>query len=162
MPIDISSSAALVASIQHSLQIVKSLFNVRDGALEREKTAELREKLFTVLGDAMTVQAALASAQEEVAALKDRIVKMENWNTEAARYELKEIVPGRFAYSIKEAQRGAEPAHSICASCYQRGVKSILQAEHQAVGRVELLLCHVCDAEIITRGVRQVDSPRRR
>lgn len=160
MPVDISSAQALVASIQNTIQIVKAILGARDAMLERQKTAELSEKLFTMLGHAMSVQAELATAKEEIAGLKARIVQMEEWAQEKQRYELKELRPGVFAYFLKETHAGGEPAHAICANCYQDGVKRILQEEHLAVGRTHVLICSRCGAELVKSGLRQADHPR--
>jgi hypothetical protein len=35
-------------------------------------------------------------------------------------YELKEVRPGVYAYSVKEAMRGPEPEHKICANCFAK------------------------------------------
>lgn len=147
--------AEAFSSLQAASQIVKAILDLRDADLIREKSRELSSLLISAQSETLGVQSQLASAIEEVRKLKDRVMQMEDWRIEKARYELKEVVPGRFAYAIRETERGMQPPHCICAQCYERGFKSILQSEYLAAGRVDLLSCPACKTEIVTKGVRQ-------
>jgi hypothetical protein len=132
--------------------IIKAMVGLRDAAQILEKTVELNQKI-------LTVQTALADEQAEQTSLIQAIREREEetthlkaWETEKQRYELKELRSGAFAYSLKEEAASGEPPHSICASCYERGQKSILQQETRFPGRASVAVCHGCGAEIYVMG----------
>jgi hypothetical protein len=54
--------------------------------------------------------------------------------TEKARYQLREVNTGVFAYVPKQGMEQGEPFHMLCANCYERGEKSILQATQELSG----------------------------
>jgi predicted SprT family Zn-dependent metalloprotease len=88
---------------------------------------------------------------------------LEAWETEKERYELKGLgTGGPFAYALKEDAKGADPAHYICASCYQRGEKSILQQEFRVPGRDEVLVCHKCGSDLYVNGMPRPEHFRGR
>jgi hypothetical protein len=89
------------------------------------------------------------------------VTELETWDAEKKRYELKEVGLGSLAYVVKESMRGAEPAHQICAYCYQRGHKRILQPGSTGYGKG--LFCPDCKTTIsisITGTVQVPDELR--
>lgn len=158
---DLATIQAAFSSLSSAKQIAQSVLDIRDAALIREKIAEITSVLITAQSQTLSVQSDLTAAIEEIRQLKKRIVQMEDWSAEKQRYELREIITGVFAYLPKKDVDTTEPAHCLCAKCYNAGVKSILQAEVVAVGRVHLMICHTCHAELVTQGMRQ-DFPKRR
>jgi hypothetical protein len=153
--VDLSSIQSAYSALQSAGQIVKAMLELRDAQLLSEKARELSGFIIAAQSQTLEVQAKLSTAVEEVRELKERLMQMQNWETEKARYELKEVATGRFAYAIRETQRGMEPPHCLCANCYERGLKSILQEEHLAHGRTHLLVCHACKADVVIKGLRQ-------
>jgi hypothetical protein len=81
-----------------------------------------------------------------VGELEKEVARLETWNAEKDRYELKDVGFGSLAYVVKEAMRGAEPPHQICATCYQHGRKSILQPRNVSMDK--LLICPECETQI--------------
>ncbi|MFZ3324848.1 MAG: hypothetical protein WA231_02685, partial [Methylocella sp.] len=55
------------------------------------------------------------------------MAELETWDADKQRYELKSLAAGVFAYRLKEAMAGGEEIHHLCAACYHRGKKSLLQ-----------------------------------
>jgi len=77
----------------------------------------------------------------------------EKWDSEATRYELKEIVTGIFVYVLKPDHARTEPIHWLCPNCFQQRQKSILNKPH--VDHLNYH-CRRCDLDIVpvvpTRG----------
>jgi len=158
---DMGSIGALIGSIATAGEIAKGMINLRD-------TAKIQEKVIELQGVIMSAQSSAMSAQTDQFALLDRVRKLEKevadfkaWETEKQRYELKELRPGAFVYSLKEETRNAELPHYICANCYQRGQKSILQQETHMPGLVDLWACQACGKDVIENGTRHNKAGRR-
>lgn len=82
------------------------------------------------------------SAQEKQAALAQRVTELEkenerlkNWNAEREQYALVELRSGFFAYCRKPEVETFEPVHHLCANCFTKHEKSILQVEMQGHAR---------------------------
>ncbi|KRA00268.1 hypothetical protein ASD64_01460 [Mesorhizobium sp. Root157] len=123
------------------LDLAKSLKGINDATVRNTVAIELTEKIIA----AHAAQAALIS---KVADLEKELVRFETWEAEKQRYDLHEIKKGRFTRRLKESVEGSEPPHHICAQCYNRGVKSILQSKVSEVGRNTLLVCGECKTEL--------------
>ena len=55
---------------------------------------------------------------------------------------------GNFAYALKNAMTASDPPHHICATCYEQGKKSVLQALPDLVMRHRMYLCSRCKTRI--------------
>ena len=99
--------------------MAKALKDISDAANRNAAVIELQEKILTAQSD----QSALV---ERVRELEKEVARAKDWDAEKAKYDLQEIYPGSFAYAANPQARGAEPAHLICATCYQDRKKTIL------------------------------------
>jgi hypothetical protein len=124
---DMLAIAQGLNAVKAATEIVKTIAGLRDSAKLLENTVELNRKIADVqiaLNAALSEQTALVQTIND---LKEEIVRMKAWEAEKQRYELKDLGFGAFACVIKPEMQGAEPVHSICANCYQRGQKTHLQ-----------------------------------
>ena len=122
------------------LDMAKALKDINDRTIRNAAVIELQEKIFT----AREQQSALA---ERVRDLEKEVTDFKAWGTEKQRYELVELYGGSLAYTVKETMRGTEPTHYICASCYQKGQKSLMQGVESSLGERQLR-CPECKLEI--------------
>jgi superfamily II helicase len=157
--LDIAAFQAAAASLKVASDITKSILSLRDEAKIHAKVMELNAAIMDAQNSALSAQLSSLAQVGRIRELEERLVQMENWEREKQRYELHEVSPGVLTYTLKEAMSAGEPAHQLCARCYQDGKKSILQHEHLAVGRTEVLICDRCDSELITAGLRQAEQP---
>ena len=146
---DMLAIAQGLNAIKATTDIIKSIAGLRDAAQILEKTVELNQKI-------LTVQTALADAQAEqttliqtIRNLEEEVARFKAWEAEKQRYELKEVAPRTFAYVLKPNASDPEPLHWICASCYQKNQKFILQGI-QWYGGGWIHTCPSCKAEIQT------------
>jgi len=160
--LDMSSFQAAATSLQTAGSIVKAILDLRDAAAVHAKVMELNSVIIEAQSHTLHAQADSFAQVSRIRELEDRIVQMEDWEREKQRYQLHEVKPGVLAYILKEGMAEGEPAHQLCANCYQHRIKSILQEEHLAVGRVHLLVCNRCGSELIIQGLRQEAQPRRK
>lgn len=153
--IELESLQAAITSLAGAGTLVRAMINVRDATVVNGKLSELASTLLEAQGHALSAQALVSALQRRVSELEKQLMDMQNWDAEKARYALHERGFGAFTYALKEGERGTDPAHELCAHCYQRGIKSILQYERsQAPGRPEWLSCKACGAEILVGGFR--------
>lgn len=148
--VDISAISGVIQSLNAMRQISQAMLDIRDSAMMQGKAAELSKVAFEALERAFESQAAAAQLQEEKRALEAKLREFETWTAEKQRYELKEIGTGAFAYVVKDAMRGAEPVHWLCANCFQQGKASILQITGMRgpFGDTQIWGCHACNAAI--------------
>jgi hypothetical protein len=86
---------------------------------------------------------------ETVSELEEKLAAFEAWSAEKPRYALAEPWGGGLVRALKQSASGGEPAHWICASCYENRKKGFLvdvlvqpKSGHRQVG-VECGLCKV-------------------
>ena len=127
--------------------------------MELKTAAEIQGKVIELQGVILAAQSSALAAQsdqftllEQIRELKAEMAKLEAWNAQKQRYGLKEIVPGSFAYVLKRSEAKGEPAHAVCAACYERGAKSILQDNNDPLIDKHLLECPSCRATVKLRG----------
>lgn len=149
---DLSSISAATTSLQAVGQIAKGLISLHTLAEVQSKAIELNEKLIAAQQDVFAAYATQSVLVERIGKLEEKIGQLEAWETEKQRYELKEVTSGTFAYALKEGMQPPEPFHRICANCYARGEKSILQERSHPIGRAKSVGCDNCGAEIYTSG----------
>lgn len=122
------------------LDSVKSLKATSDRAIRDRVTIELTEHIL--------------SAKEQQMALLDRIRDLEQelmaheqWAAEKERYKLTDFGGGTFAYELKETHAEGEPPHRICANCYSKSHKSILQNDGMRNSGREAFNCPSCGTQ---------------
>jgi len=145
----------MVAEVFAGLSAFKTMFDLAkalkdtDDAVKRNSAvADLWEQIFTA-------QSRYTAAVDRVTELEEKLASFETWNTEKDRYELKQLIRGAptFAYALKTAAQPHETFHCICATCYQRRLKSILQfARSVPYTEQRILACPVCDTEVHVTG----------
>ncbi len=125
------------------LDAAKGLKDINDAAVRNTAVVELQEKILT----AQEQQMALV---ERVGELEEEVARSKTWDTEKQRYRLVQFAPGVVAYVLKKSEAHGEPGHALCANCYQRGVKSILQSNRNPYIVDHAFECSSCNAAIKT------------
>lgn len=157
--VDMTDVAGGLSALKTASEIVQALLGIRDAKAFGAKAFELQRVLLEAHGHALAAYTANAQCAERVRQLERRLAEMENWEREQQRYELKEFPGGALAYAVKEAMRGEEPAHYLCAGCMQNGKKSILQGHTSGFGGHHLA-CNACKLDIV-RGSDPALPPER-
>lgn len=76
---------------------------------------------------AFEAQARQMQQQDRLMELERHIRKQDHFLQEAQRYALAKTELGGFVYALKPGDLSGEPAHDLCAACFDREVKSVLQ-----------------------------------
>jgi len=159
--VDMAAIAGFAASVRTAVEITKAMKDLHDANLLQTKTFELTREIMAAQSYAMEAVAAQSALLERVRELEEKIAKLETWDAEKKRYELKPLKEGVLVYALKAGMENGEHPHYICTNCYEDGQKSILQKEHHDVGRVVMHVCHRCDSEYFEFGHRH-EPPRGR
>lgn len=160
---DLTAISAVSASLKATLDISKAMLDLRDWEKVQLKAVELVAQIISAQQSALSAQTAQSELVDRERELKNRIMELENWDSEKAKYQLSEIATGVFAYTTKPGMEEGSPPHKICANCYQQRRKSILQAFSRRVanGINTHLVCNSCSADLIVKFDRYVSKPSR-
>ena len=151
--VDMALIGGISNSLNVALNISKALLGIRDQAVIQEKVLELTSEIITAQQAAMNAITAQAALIDQIRTLEKKIMDMEAWGTEKQRYEFVKVsVWGTFAYVLKEEMTEGGPSHRICASCYDRGKKSVLQAQPKIEMGRRMHLCPECKTAIMIEG----------
>ena len=144
--VDLTAIGVISTSLNSLVNITKAMKDVRDASLIDGKVFELQRAILETQQSVFAANEERTALIEEVREAKAQIARLEAWDTEKQRYELKDVGAGSLAYAVKETMRSGEPIHRICAACYQHARKSILQPriKHPDV----ILFCSECKAEL--------------
>jgi hypothetical protein len=144
--VDMTAIGVVSTSLNTAINIAKAMIDVRDASAFQGKVFELQRSIIDAQQSVFAANEERTALIEEVREAKTQIARLEAWETEKQRYELKDVGAGSLAYAVKETMRSGEPIHRICAACYQHARKSILQPriKHPDV----ILFCSECKVEL--------------
>jgi hypothetical protein len=143
----------MIPEITATWQATVAISKAITGALKTIKDVEAKHAIRGILDSVIDLQSKLLAAQSKYEALTEvkrqleqKIMQYEKWDTDAARYELKEIAGGIFVYVLNPDHAAGEPIHWLCPNCFLERQKSILTKP-----RVDWLnyKCHRCDFDIV-------------
>jgi hypothetical protein len=144
--VDMSAIAGAVVSLKSAGEIAKSLLTLRDGSMLQGKVIELQAEILSAQEGTLAAQSAQFALLERIRELEAEVAKVKAWDAEKQRYQLADVGLGSLAYVLKPEAQGTEPAHAICANCYQHQNKSILQKDLER--GFEVVQCHTCKARL--------------
>jgi hypothetical protein len=134
-----------LGALKTAFDIAKGLKDIDDATRRNAAVIELQEKI-------LAAHEAQSTLLDRISELEEKVASFERWDTEKERYDLKQLVPAAptFAYALKPEAQPPETFHCICASCYQRRIKSILQFSRTlfAGSNERVLSCPVCKTEV--------------
>jgi hypothetical protein len=108
----------------------------------------MQGEISTALASAITAQTDQLTMLKQVGDLEKEISNLKAWEDEKKRYKLERFDPGVLVYSLKPEDARGEPPHYLCATCYQNGMKSILQATTEIRYSRRVHLCPQCKTEL--------------
>jgi hypothetical protein len=116
-----------LASIKTAGELVNLVLQTKVNAAVTEKAREFQSAIISLQSAILSIQAQNQELLVENGRLKQELINAENWEAEAAKYELKQVSTGAFVYAVKPDQAGTGPTHWLCTQCYENKQKSILQ-----------------------------------
>jgi hypothetical protein len=141
---EIDRALQSLTALKNLVQAKKSMSNFRE---IRAAVSEVDEKLTTAYIVAWKSQEKQTALIQYISELEKENAELKNWNREAERYQLDQIVTGAFAYSLKPGRENGEPAHYLCTNCFGKREKSILQVNAPGT-KAHALNCPRCGTKI--------------
>ena len=120
---DITSALSTITALG---ELTKMVVGGKVDSEVKAKAAELNNAILTLQGTLFTLQSQNHELLKEKHEIEAKMVKLANWDKEAARYYLHELCAGVFVYALKPNEENPEPSHYLCPNCYQDHRKSIL------------------------------------
>jgi hypothetical protein len=124
---DLTAIAAALSSLNTLKNLAQAMIGLRDGQVLQEKVIEFNSALIDAQTKIFGVNEERTSLIDRIRELEKEVSDLKDWDREKRRYELIALAPNLVAYAIKDAMRGTEPPHYVCANCYTDGKKSYLQ-----------------------------------
>lgn len=134
------------------LDTAKGLKDMNDAAVRNTAVIELQEQI-------LSAQEQQTTLINRVNDLEKEMTRFETWESEKERYQLHEFGGGTFAYTLKEGMENGEPPHRLCANCFQKDHKSILQGHGQDAFSRDMYGCPAC-GETFNFGERRHRPPQ--
>lgn len=145
--VDLLAIKGAIDGLNSARNVAKAAIGLRDAALLQDKVIELNDMILTAQSSALDAQADQLAMAKRIDDLERHIAQVKAWETEKKRYQLTDFGGGTFAYLLKPEMSGGEPAHRICATCYQQGQKSILQFQSKNGYGQDRYHCPACDKD---------------
>jgi hypothetical protein len=146
--VDAGSIAAAIGSLKAAAELTKGFLDLKEAAAVQGKVIELQGLILAAQTSALAAHSDQFALLEEIRSLKTKMAELEAWAAEKERYQLKDFGGGTFAYELKQGEANGEPPHRICAACYQKGHKSILQTRGRNAFKQDMTFCPSCNIEI--------------
>lgn len=137
--------ASAVASLNHAKELIKSALGVVKDTAARDAIIELQGTILSLhnsLFQAHLEQQALIDVKKE---LEQKLIDCENWNADAANYELLEVSFGVRVYSEKSQQQRIYDRVWLCPNCFESKQKRTLQLQRRR-GTPWEYVCNHCKA----------------
>lgn len=129
--VDITTLSSALQGLFALQEMLKAGYSVRNANEVAQRVAEVQSQLMPFLSTAVESQQRELTLTQRIRDLEEENIKLKNWGRERERYGLTEISTGVFAYRLKPGMENSEPAHLLCANCFTKDEKVILQAEAQ-------------------------------
>lgn len=151
----------VIAEIATGYSALTTAYEMAKGLKNIDDTVKLNAAVIDLQETILTAQQATASARDKIRELESIIASYEKWEAVAERYQLRDFGGGTFAYDLRADQANGEPQHRICATCYQKRQRSILQFLYKDGLDQDHYKCHSCGSEYAFGHAREVHGSYR-
>ncbi|HEV2538231.1 MAG TPA: hypothetical protein VGU03_00845 [Frateuria sp.] len=143
----LGETVAALGGVKSAIEIVKTILQAKSESDRLSAIGELQAALIEIQQQAMALQATVAELQDKEAGLRRENEALRQRASDLSRYQLLQFPEtGAIAYELKDELRTqGEVRHFLCANCYQKGEKAILQQHERS------LVCQSCTNRIYTK-----------
>ena len=124
---DMTVIAQALGALKALKDIGQATIGLANAAAFRERQIEFQQRIIDAQSAIFTMQTENSAALERVSELEKEVARVETWDAEKDKYELKTLGLGAFAYMLKPDARGTEEPHWVCAKCYKERRIYIIQ-----------------------------------
>jgi len=147
----ITETSQALNALKAIIEIAKMEASSKVASQIADKVIPLQSLILSLEAQCFDLQAKHHLAEEENRKLRQQLAEREQWEVEAAKYQLLGLGYGAFVYAAKPDNQSEEPMHWLCPHCYQQQRKSILQrTDRCAPSGAAQLACPACEKVIVT------------
>ena len=147
---DMAIIQSTVTGLKTAFDIVQGMSKLKTMSEVQGKVIELQQVILAAQSDAMTANAQQYAAADELRKLKEELSRTKHWETEKTRYALFETDRHGLVVALRKSQAVVgEPAHFLCAHCFDNGKKAILN-NMRSPDHFTVWLCPSCKTQIPT------------
>lgn len=154
----------MILEFAAAYQSLRTLVQLATTAHDAVTQVEVNKVLIEMQGTVLDLQSQLSAVQarmddlaEAKRAAEAKLVENENWEKEAAKYQLKMVARGAAVMALKPGVEGAGPQHWLCPNCFEKQVKSYLCRSGGSMIGPEYS-CAVCEFAITSRLESEMDD----
>jgi spore cortex formation protein SpoVR/YcgB (stage V sporulation) len=125
----------------------KALKDINDAAIRNAAVIELQEKI-------LIAREAQTSLTERISELEKQVADFETWERDKQEYTITSLPSGTIVYQFVSDTPTSKPPHYICAKCYEKRKRSILQPVRKSAASFALqipdqLRCPECKTDFL-------------
>lgn len=131
----ITEIGGAIGGLKAALDIAKGLNATADAVAINDAKIALQTAIIEAQTSLLAAQEAQTANLRRIEQLEQEIVRLKDWSGERERYHLIDADRGAFVYMPKPNMENGEPAHWLCANCFNQGRKSFLLFKGQDASR---------------------------
>lgn len=137
-----------ISALKSAYDLIKVIRDANPNSEVIRLTEQLRSELHTSLDLLLESKSRCLKLADENQELIGEIAKLKQHHIEREQYELYQYPLGSVVYRIKPVHHNEQYSPELCASCFNKGIKSFMQPVTNR--RNKALICHECNSEIET------------
>jgi len=141
----IADITAAWTAITAATKAVATALNTAQDAKTKQAITGIQDHLIDVQTKLLAAQSQYETLAEAKRQAEQKVIEYEKWDSESARYELRQLATGIFVYSLKTDHAQGESPHWLCPNCFQQRQKSILTKPAVDYLNYE---CHRCEFDV--------------
>lgn len=125
----LGETISAIGGLKSAIDILQTILKAKNESDRVAALADLQSALIDIQQQALAMQSKLGELQDETIRLRRENEAMKHRASDLSRYQLVKFPEtGAIAYELKQEQRGKDEIdHYLCANCFGKGVKAILQ-----------------------------------
>jgi hypothetical protein len=147
----------LFSAIGATLKTAQESINIALESRDLIKNAAVIQQLSSAQQSVLSLTAQLFELQNKYLETAEELTKLKKALAQRESYSLFEISKGIFVYRMNVAPESsgagnpgtAEPVHYVCQTCFDRGIKSVLQRSNDGWWQITLD-CNICGQKFAT------------
>ena len=145
--VGITEASAAVSGIKAAYDMARGVTKLTDDINVKLATSDLVQAILDAQQHAVSAQQAQLELLQRIAELEAKLAAVDDWKATKGRYVLHQFPAGAQAYVLRDEHKDGEPYHRLCANCFEKGEKAILQTVNRHSGG-EQVECHRCSSKL--------------
>ena len=139
---DVTSIVSAFTATKDAITLAKGMASLSNDVQVNSALSDVLSRLIETQNFILQAQSDMNDASRRIFELEQQLKAYQDWDSQAARYELTEPYVGTFVYKLKSDLSPSQPMHYICPACFHKRQISIIQdlSYGSSHGR-----CYVCN-----------------